>query len=436
MYKYTQTLIAVCFATLGLNTSALADYYQDLADEMIANVASASNARDVFDATKGGKYGQMSRDFEFFLFQLYKQNEAGGVESVFRSSGNAVVNDEEYRNTLYELVALMQSNGILDKEMIELAKGKISASTHNSGPQYDEFAQLPEVVEFYDKKYNDKWVRIYSKEWVYAAAATDIVFEKANRLVELGERLQKEELVEFGEKLLCSLGSYNGSDSLCISTRKDYLAIKASADADESIKEAQLQAARDMAATEAQIEATRQKQRAITEIEEINENKQLQDVLMQQRADEEEARLQKAREERNAKIKETMNSIGIPDHLINEESQKLGVTQSNGVTVDSGLKLKEILMNLSKMGCEIKYSDSPLPNNKSYSVSANDCAILLKRNSYAGIPNDVTARSMKFSVAHVKYKLLDLYAIKDGAIGGQKLDSELTFVLLSGLKDQ
>lgn len=436
MHKYTQTLVAVCFATLGLNTSAFADYYQDLADEMIANVASASNARDVFDPTKGGKYDQMSRDFEFFLFQIYKQNEAGGVESVFRSSGNQAVNDEKYRNTLYELVALMQSTGIIDREMIELAKSKISASTNNSGPQYDEFAQLPEVVEFYDKKYNDKWVRVYSKEWVYAAAATDLIFEKANKLVKLGESLQKEELVEFAEKLFCSLGSYNGSDSLCISSRKDFLAIKASADADESIKEAQLQAARDIAATEAQIEATRQKQRAITEMEEINENKQLQDALMQQIADEEEARLQKTREERNTKIKETMNRIGIPDHLINEESQNLGFTQSNGVTVDSGLKLKEIIVNLTKLGCKIKYSESALPNNKSYSIQANDCAVLLKRNSYAGIPNDVTARSMRFSVAHIKHNLLDLYAIKDGAIGGQKLDSELTFVLLSGLKDQ
>ena len=206
--------------------------------------------------------------------------------------------------------------------------------------------------------------------------------------------------------------------------------------ADKSIKEAHLQADKDIAEKEAKIEETKQEQRAMREKEKINKDTELKMALQQQRADEEEARLQQMIEEKNRKIKETMEKIGIPDYLVDEESGALGYTQDIGNTVGSSLRLKDIIMQLTNLGCKIEYNGNMMPNSKSYSIEASDCSVVLKKNEYAGIPKDITSNNIKFSVTHTKYKLLDIYVIDSGKIGNEKLDSELTYVLLSGLEDQ
>ena len=117
-----------------------------------------------------------------------------------RGSHRPIIKNEEFRDTLFEILSLMIEMDILDKEMIDLAKVKIKESTHPSGPKYDDFKKIPEVVKFYDNKYHDKWIRVYSKSWIYVAAASDLIFSKAKRSIKLGKRLKKPQLVQLGEK--------------------------------------------------------------------------------------------------------------------------------------------------------------------------------------------------------------------------------------------
>ena len=140
MKKFLSSFVLAASIIIGVNTSANADDSQEIANKMLGNIASANSAKDVFDVFKASSYGQISGDFEMYLFDLLKQSDANQIETIFKSnSNNKIYKDDKYRNTLFELISLMKEMNILDKEMIELAKEKIKSSTHNSVPQYEAF---------------------------------------------------------------------------------------------------------------------------------------------------------------------------------------------------------------------------------------------------------------------------------------------------------
>lgn len=410
-----------------------ADYYSDQASKMLSDVALASKASDVFNPTTGMLYTTMAMDYENYIFNILKQKNPSDIQKATTVAGQ-IGSNKEYRDTLLTITQLLVDEKLIAQEVIELAKEKIAKSTNPAGPNYDAFENDQDTIDLYNKIYGtDKWIRVLSKKWVYSAAGMQLLSEKAQKSIALGEKLSKPELIEVGMSIFCSLESYGNFKAGCGGAENLLTTVNAKVDAANAISTAKQSAALDASAKDAQIEAEKTRQQALKQSQAINEEHRAAMVLKEKQATDEAARTKGLEERQEKAVTQKLNDIGIPAYLRDKKTGSLGYDQGNGTVVGSGLVLKDIVVRLTDLNCEVTYDGSILPNSKAFDIGARNCDVTLYENEYAGVPRDFKAKSMEFSVSHQMYKLLDIFIIEKGKIGSQTLDSALTVRMINDL---
>ena len=205
----------------------------DSANKLLADLLTGNDANQIFDPLKIEHY--QGANLEQYLFSLF--NSGGDINKInyFLNSRIPLVKSKELRMVLFKILNTMIEIQILDNEMIELAKKIIRDKKADA--KYFPFEKQEEVINFYNKKYNNnKWVRVNSKTWIYSAAVINLIYKDASKWLTMGQNLKNIELIARSKSLFCALEGFRESQSRCIDAEKTYQSVKSKKEAEDAKK--------------------------------------------------------------------------------------------------------------------------------------------------------------------------------------------------------
>ena len=229
-------LIIFISITLFFTSPIFAKYDLDSANSFLAEILTNNDAKQIFAPINTGHY--QGADLEQYLFSLFDTKGDENKINYLFNTRTPLVKSKELRIVFFDILDKMIKKQILDDEMIEKAKKIIIEKKADA--KYFSFEKQKEVINFYNKKYdNDKWVRVNSKSWVYSAATAKLIYEDASNYLTTGEKLQNKQLIEKSKALFCTLEGFKDSKDRCVEAERINKKLNAKNEAEDSIIVAQ-----------------------------------------------------------------------------------------------------------------------------------------------------------------------------------------------------